>query len=235
MMGRREASAAIANPDHRWDMLMQRAGYDYRMIRQWTVGFEKATWDGLDARLSQVLDAKLQEIEEILPPAPLANLRSTVTIMADHTTPDFPSVAVYHWVGSQPWLREHGEPTCKAGSINILQSAEFISLVEDVARYPAALLHEAAHAYHDRFVPNGRYNEIIRAAYQGAVASGIYEHVLNVTGVMHQANAIRNEMEYFANTTTAFFLRNDDWPEDRDELARTDPVGFQMIRRLWNV
>jgi hypothetical protein len=205
------------------------------MIKQWTVGFEKVTWGGLDDRLSKVLDAKLQEIEEVLPPGPLAKLRSTVTIMADHTTPDFPSVAVYHWVGAEPWLREHGEPTSKAGSINILQTAAFINLVEDISRYPAALLHEAAHAYHDRFVPRGRDNEIISAAYQGAVASGIYEHVLNVTGVMHQANAISNQMEYFANTTTAYFLRNDDWPEDRDELARTDPLGFQMIRRTWNV
>jgi dipeptidyl-peptidase 4 len=228
-------SAAINNPDHRWDMLMQRAGYDYRMIRQWTVGFEKVTWGGLDDRLSKVLDAKLREIEEVLPPSPLANLRSTVTIMADHTTPDFPAVAVYHWVGAEPWLREHGEPTCKAGSINILQSAEFISLVQDIARYPAALLHEVAHAYHDRFAPGGVHNEIIRRAYQAAVASGIYAHVLNVNGVMHQANAIANAMEYFANTTTAYFLRNDDWPEDRDELARTYPLGFQMIRRLWNV
>jgi hypothetical protein len=216
-------------------MLMQRAGYDYRTIRQWTVAFEKATWNGLDEILSKVLDVKLQEIEEVLPPAPLVRLRSTVTIVADHTTPDFPSVAVYHWVGAQPWLRAHGEPTCKAGSINILQAAEFISLVEDINRYPAALLHEVAHAYHDRFVSGGRHNEIIRAAYQRAVGSGIYEHVLNVTGVMHQANAIRNEMEYFANTTTAYFMRNDDWPEDRYELARTDPAGFHMIQSLWNV
>jgi hypothetical protein len=42
-------------------------------------------------------------------------------------------------------------------------------------------------------------------------------------------------MEYFVNTTTAYFLRNDDWPQDRDELALADPGGFQMIRRLWNI
>jgi hypothetical protein len=58
---------------------------------------------------------------------------------------------------------------------------------------------------------------------------------LNVTGVIHQANAIRNAMEYFANSTTAYFLRNDDWPEDRDALAQTDPAGFQMVRHIWNV
>ena len=42
-------------------------------------------------------------------------------------------------------------------------------------------------------------------------------------------------MEYFANSTTAYFLRNDDWPEDRDALAQTDPAGFQMVRHIWNV
>jgi hypothetical protein len=214
---------------------MQRAGYDYKTIRQWTVGFEKVAWGGLDNVLSQVLDAKLHEIEQVLPAKPLADLRSTVRIMADCTTSDFDAVAVYHWVGAEPWLRQHGEPVCKAGSINILQAAAFVSLVQDIARYPAALLHEAAHAYHDRFVPGGVSNVVIREAYQGAVASGIYEHVLNVTGIMHQANAISNAMEYFANTTTAYFLRNDDWPVDRAELAETDPAGFRMIERIWNV
>jgi hypothetical protein len=205
------------------------------MIRQWRVGFEKVRWAGLDYALAKVLEAKLQEMETVLPAGPLAALRSTVSIIADCVTSDFRAVATYHWVGAEPWLRQHGEPTYKAGTINILQAAAFISLVEDVSRYPAALLHEAAHAYHDRVAPYGINNEIIRSAYESAVASGIYEHVLNVSGVIHQANAIRNAMEYFANTTTAYFLRNDDWPEDRDALAQTDRAGFQMIRDIWNV
>jgi hypothetical protein len=214
---------------------MQRTGYDYRTILQWRVGLERTNWGGLDGILSQVLEAKLREIEEVLPPKPLADLRLAVPIMADCVTPDFPGVVVYHWVGAEPWLKEHGEPPCKAGSINILQTAAFISLVQDVSRYPAALLHEVAHAYHDRFAPGGVHNDTITNAYQGAVTSGIYEHVLNVSGIMHQANAIQNAMEYFANTTTAYFLRNDDWPADRAELARTDPTGFQMVQRIWNV
>jgi hypothetical protein len=37
---------------------MQRAGYDYRMIRQWRVGFEKVGWAGLDCGLAKVLEAK---------------------------------------------------------------------------------------------------------------------------------------------------------------------------------
>jgi hypothetical protein len=214
---------------------MQRAGYDFRMIRQWRVGFEKVRWAGLDCVLAKVLEAKLREIEAVLPAGPLAAVRSAVTIMADCVTSDFRAVATYHWVGAEPWLREHGEPTQKAGSINILEAAAFISLVEDVSRYPAALLHEVAHAFHDRVAPDGVNNEIIRSAYQGAVASGLYEQVLNVSGVIHQANAIRNAMEYFANSSTAYFLRNDDWPEDRDALAQTDPAGFQMVRHIWNV
>jgi hypothetical protein len=214
---------------------MQRAGYDYRMIRQWRVGFEKVRWAGLDCLLAKVLEAKLREIESLLPAEPLAALRSTVTIIADCITSDFSAVATYHWVGAEPWLRGHGEPTFKAGSINILQAAEFISLVEDVSRYPAALLHEVAHACHDRVAPDGVNNETIRSAYQGAVASGLYEQVLNISGVIHQANAIMNAMEYFANSTTAYFLRNDDWPEDRDALAETDPAGFQMVRQIWSV
>jgi hypothetical protein len=214
---------------------MRRAGYEYRTIRRWTVGFEKTDWRGLDATLTQVLEEKLHEMEQVMPAEPMAQLRAAVPIIADCVTPDFPSVAVYHSVGAEPWLQEHEEPVSKAGSINILQTAAFIRLVQDPAQYPAALLHEAAHAYHDRFASRGVRGRLIRRAYQQAVTSGIYEHVLNVTGIMHQSNAIKNAMEYFANTTTAYFLRNDDWPADRTELAQTDPAGFQMIKRVWNI
>jgi hypothetical protein len=214
---------------------MRRTGYDLRTIHHWTVGFEKAEWGGLDTLLTQVLETKLQEIETVLPARPLADLRSAVPIVADLVTRDFPAVAVYHWVGAEPWLRAHEEPTGKAGTINILQAQEFIGLVEHALRYPAALLHEVAHAYHDRFAPDGVNNTVIAEAYRSAVASGIYQQVLNVTGIMHQANAIENSMEYFANTTTAYFLRNDDWPSTRTELAQVDPRGLAMVREVWGV
>ncbi|MEA2773180.1 MAG: hypothetical protein QOD93_6142 [Acetobacteraceae bacterium] len=213
--------------------VMERAGYDSRIIENWTVRFERRAWGGLDNDLARVLEVKLREISQVLPIKPLEGLRLTVPIIADYATPDFPAVAVYHWTGAEPWLARHGEPADKAGSINILQAAEFLSVVQDVGRYPAALLHEVAHAFHDRFVPGGSRNSEIVEAYQRAVRSGIYENVMNVTGKAHRANAIANAMEYFANTTTAYFLRNDDWPEDRAELAMRDPFGLRVIQSLW--
>jgi len=42
-------------------------------------------------------------------------------------------------------------------------------------------------------------------------------------------------MEYFAESTEAFFSRNDFFPFTRDELRRHDPEMEQLLSRLWRV
>jgi dipeptidyl-peptidase-4 len=39
--------------------------------------------------------------------------------------------------------------------------------------------------------------------------------------------------EYFAETTEAFFSRNDFFPFTRDELRRHDPAMHDLLARLW--
>jgi Mlc titration factor MtfA (ptsG expression regulator) len=42
-----------------------------------------------------------------------------------------------------------------------------------------------------------------------------------------------NPMEYFAETTEAFFSRNDFFPFTRDELKQHDPEMEKLLARLW--
>jgi hypothetical protein len=212
---------------------MQRAGYRQRTIEHWATRFEIAAWNGLDERLAAVLEEKLREIARLLPPKALAGLRAAVPIVADLVTPDCSSVAVYHWRGCGAELAKIGEPAWKAGSINVLQSEAFLALVTDFRRFPYALLHEMAHAFQDHCVPDGHRNRDIIAAHERAMASGDYEMVMNVSGTPRRANAIKDPLEYFASSSTAYFAQNDDWPTSRAELEDVDSVGFQLVRRLW--
>jgi dipeptidyl-peptidase-4 len=42
-------------------------------------------------------------------------------------------------------------------------------------------------------------------------------------------------MEYFAETTEAYFTRNDFFPFTRAELERHDPEMFTLLGTLWGV
>src|SRR5213075_3075293 len=101
-------------------------------------------------------------------------------------------------------------------------------------------LHELAHAYHDRALVGGFANKEIKAAYERAKASGSYEKVERWFGdgrpnTRERAYAMTNPMEYFAESSEAFFSRNDFFPFDRAELKQHDPEMEQLAAKLWGV
>jgi len=110
----------------------------------------------------------------------------------------------------------------------------------EMKRMPNFTLHELAHAYHDRVLAEGFENTQIKAAYERAKASGSYDKVERWFGdgranTYERAYAISSPMEYFAESTEAFFSRNDFFPFTRDELRRHDPEMEQLLSRLWRV
>ncbi|MEY3852867.1 MAG: hypothetical protein RI910_1847, partial [Verrucomicrobiota bacterium] len=44
-----------------------------------------------------------------------------------------------------------------------------------------------------------------------------------------------NQMEYFAETTEAYFDRNDMEPFDRVELQAKDPDMLKVIEKIWGI
>ena len=100
------------------------------------------------------------------------------------------------------------------------------------------MLHELAHGYHHRSLPDGFDNAEIRAAYASAKESGLYDKVERWFGngkpnAFERAYALTTPQEYFAETTEAFFSRNDFYPFTNAELRRQDPAMFALLTRLW--
>ena len=107
-------------------------------------------------------------------------------------------------------------------------------------RMPLVVLHELAHGYHDKTLVKGYRNPDVAAAYQAAKAAGSYDKVARWTGKAftkepEKAYAMSNPMEYFSETTEAYFGRNDFYPFNREELQKHDPVMFDVLEKAWLV
>ena len=102
---------------------------------------------------------------------------------------------------------------------------------QEIVRMPMMTLHELAHAYHDRVL--GFEHAEIEAAYRRAVESKSYEAVERSNGKTERAYALANAKEYFAETTEAFFGRNDFYPFNGAELERHDPEMHRLLKRIW--
>ena len=102
---------------------------------------------------------------------------------------------------------------------------------------PVFVLHELAHAYHHRVL--GHDHPGIKAAYESAKAGGTYDRVerqdANGRKSLDRAYALTNPQEYFAETTEAFFGRNDFFPYTRDQLLQHDPSVCALLASVWGV
>ncbi len=98
---------------------------------------------------------------------------------------------------------------------------------------PSQILHELAHAYHDQFLPGGFQNREVKAAYDRAMKAGLYKSVLRMNGKNDKGYATSNPMEYFAETTEAFFGTNDYYPFVYPELVHHDPVAAKLLEKVW--
>jgi Mlc titration factor MtfA (ptsG expression regulator) len=133
------------------------------------------------------------------------------------------------------WLRDNGRDPVMARGVEFSGVHDFEA---EMKRMPNFALHELAHAYHHRVLKGGFDNAEIKAAYEPAKAAGKYErverwHDNGRPNTFERAYAMTNPMEYFAETTEAFFARNDFFPFTRDELKQHDPEMFALLAKLW--
>jgi hypothetical protein len=213
------------------------AVYQTNSIEGWTVlvNEQLLTEQKADtAKALELLRAQLEEIVRVVPPAAVAKLRE-VTLWF---SPEYPGVkpkAEYH--PGAGWLREHGRDPAMVKGIEFTDVRNFEA---ETRRMPNFTLHELAHAYHDRVLARGFDNTEIKAAYDRAKASKTYDKVERGFGngrpnKLERAYAMTNPMEYFAETTEAFFSRNDFFPFNRTELKQHDAEMDELLARLWGV
>jgi hypothetical protein len=204
-----------------------------RSIAGWSVHIHAAclaTNAFATARALELLKEQLEEVVRTVPPPAVAELRKVPLWLS----PEYPGTAPkaeYH--PNVNWLRQHGRDPAMAKGVEFTNIRIFDA---ETRRMPNFALHELAHAYQDR-VLGSRAIEI-KAAYERAKAGGSYDKVKrrDAEGREHlgRAYALTNPQEYFAETTEAYFSRNDFFPFTRDELKQHDPAIFALLARLWS-
>jgi Mlc titration factor MtfA (ptsG expression regulator) len=133
-------------------------------------------------------------------------------------------------------LTENGRDPAMAQGVEFTNVRIFEA---ETRRMPNFALHELAHAYHDRVLAGQPVIAQLDAAYQHAKAGGKYDRVERQDSEGHKrmdrAYALTNPFEYFAETTEAYFTRNDFFPYTRDELKQHDLEMFELLPKLWGV
>lgn len=211
--------------------------YETRPLRGWTLHINHVLLaDDVrqTAKALELLDKQLQDITEVVPKAVAAKLQQ-VPLYFNPEYPGVRPVAEYH--SGAGWLREQGRDPAMAKSVEFTNVRIYPA---EVNRMPWFVLHELAHAYHDRELPKGFANPQIVAAFVRAKESGKYDKVERRFGngrpnTVEKAYALTNAMEYFAETTEAYFGRNDFFPFTREELKKHDPAMHELLGNLWEV
>jgi Mlc titration factor MtfA (ptsG expression regulator) len=183
------------------------------------------------AKALELIQAQLEEIIRVVPKAAVVELKKVPL----YFSPEYPGIrpsAEYH--PGAGWLKDNGRDPAMAKGVEFTNIRVFEA---DTRRMPNFALHELAHAYHDRFLPGSHENAEIKAAYQAAKAAGGYERVerTDAEGNKHmdRAYAMTNPAEYFAETTEAYFSRNDFFPYTNDQLRKHDPRMHELLGKLW--
>jgi hypothetical protein len=211
------------------------ARFQTNSIEGWTVLVNERLLNESKAathKAIELLRSQLQEIVRVMPAPAVARLRE-VTLWF---SPEYPKIrprAEYH-PGAE-WLRDNGRDPRMVKGVEFTDVRVFES---ETKRMPNFTLHELAHSYHDRVLAGGFENPEVKAAYKRAKASGTYDKVERWFGNGHpntreRAYAMTNPMEYFAESTEAFFSRNDFYPFTHEELKKHDPEMEQLLGKLW--
>lgn len=184
-------------------------------------------------RAVELLEAQLQEIIRVVPKVTVTQLQKVPLYFSPQYPGQKPRAEFHPGAG---WLRDNGRDP------RMVKGVEFsnIRIFEaETRRMPNFALHELAHAYHNLVLPDGFANSEIIAAFEKAKSGGLYDQVQRRDSQgrtsVERAYAMTTAMEYFAETTEAYFSRNDFFPFTQAELQRHDPHMFALLTKLWQV
>lgn len=230
------ASAPVAAPgvEERSETDAQASAHATQTLEGWTLYIHQTLLSehpAETAKAVELLRGQLAKIRESVPAEAVEHLRKIPLWFNPHLAQMGPPGAAYH--PDAGWLRRNGYNPAMAKCVEFTNIAIF---ERECRRMPMLALHELAHAFHHQVL--GYDHPEIIAAYERAVKSGRYDDVERWSGehkFRDRAYALNNPMEYFAETSEAFFGRNDFQPFDHEELQRMDPEMCTLLERLWKV
>ena len=207
------------------------AGHEIRSVAGWQVHVSKRLLQQESAATTRALELLKVQLEKVLcvMPKPAATRLQQVPLWFSPEYPGVRPTAEYH--PNRQWLCDHGRDPKMAKAVEFTNIRLF---EKETRRMPFFAFHELAHAYHDQVL--GFDNAEIQSAYEAAKKSGRYDKVKRWTGekiTEERAYAMTNAKEYFAESSEAYFGRNDFYPFTRTELKEHDPQMHDLLERLW--
>jgi hypothetical protein len=205
------------------------ASHTTQTIEGWTVHIDDRLLNegkALGERATRILANRLFAMKLVVPAEKVRRLQQ-VPIWLDQTHGALKSMQ-YH--PSAQWLKENGYDIALAKCVHIPDAAYFSS-TEIQFQQPWAVLHELAHAYHDRVL--GFESAEIKTAWEKFRDGGKYASVPHMNGRMRPHYGLTNQMEFFAEMTEAYFGMNDFFPFNRAELQHAEPDLAALLARIW--
>jgi len=201
-----------------------------RNIEGWTIAVDPLLLNkenkDIGEKAMKALANHLQRITYIVPEKQLAQLR-TMRIWLELNNPVLGNMQYHPGKG---WLVKNGHDPRLVKHVHIPR-AKALTDRHMWAKHPYVVLHELAHAYHDQILDF--QNAEILAAYNASKEAGIYDEVLLYTGRKVRHYGLNNQMEYFAESTEAYFGVNDFYPFVRAELKEHDPRMYSQLEKIW--
>ena len=181
-------------------------------------------------RALELLHGQLEEIVRAVPAPAVAELRK-VPLWFNPEYPGQKPRGEYH--PSDGWLRANGRDPSMKGAVEFTNIRRFEA---ESDRMPCFVFHELAHAYYFRSLRE--HHGDIRVLWKSAKETGKYDRVERRFGggrpsTREPAYAIQDPMEYFAESSEAYFGRNDFYPFTRADLQAHDPAMARLVARLW--
>jgi hypothetical protein len=210
-------------------------GYYLRTTAKFKVFVSRLAYENSDEAEGEPLkgiDEELTRIAELFPEISLKALRTVpIWVEWDHVIPrSVRAFAVYYGkTGHELWTE--GVDPRKAGCVVVLSLKTAHNLRAKWGKRQNVLLHELAHAIHDKAF--GFANPLIKNAYEQAVARALYAKVKHDDGSAREAYANTNRAEYFAELTCAYLDRLDYYPHDAKELKEHDSVGYELMTKAY--
>ncbi|MGB0578434.1 MAG: sulfatase-like hydrolase/transferase, partial [Limisphaerales bacterium] len=203
-------------------------GYQTEFIEGWAVRVSerlRAKEPEATDQALKLLREQCRKVIDVLPKRTLVKVR-TVPIWMSLPAPGRRPTGEYH--DDPIWLRRNGLNPAKAKGIEFSNIPIFEA---EIKRMPMLLLHELAHAFHNQEL--GHDHKGVLDLYRRAKRSGAYDKVARKNYESQKAYAMNNQMEYFAETTEAYFGENDFYPFNRADLKKHDPKMFELLGKLW--
>jgi hypothetical protein len=241
-----------------YDLIVQRGTIDPTPLDSTGKKYVSTTLGGwpvrLDARLKPT-DPRLKPIAEDLdvlcrrlPPHAKAKLEKTAPLWINDTfrygpkaCPVEAKACCFH--PEAEWLRENGCLEAKAECVELYDLDDY-NATRDRWLPGGVMLHEYSHAYHWKCLPQRYDNPDILKCYESAMDQKLYDRVKvhGTQGPYARAYACDNQMEYFAELSTAFLGGLDPtkeynkwYPFNRSQIKEHDPRAYELLQQMWQV